>query len=252
MEQSSSDYVFGSEPRRICRDREFSVAYLNDQIIFRKNEKIDQDLFYFLIDLPRAHEIFDVIVEPRPSESMLEIMIPCDCCGSGPHAAVKFMDFRQRLGLMQKLWHYHSVKENENEPINIGIGHVCSDCIGVEKCEIYREEDSQWVVPNNNFGKITTSMFSELLQHCENKKWEGRLIERLAVLDYQEFLKTPYWRVVSFFVKSRYKWMCANCRSRNSLAVHHKSYKNHGMEHRFWDTDLVCLCSSCHSKEHSK
>lgn len=72
-------------------------------------------------------------------------------------------------------------------------------------------------------------------------------------MDYRLFLMTNYWLTVSNHVKSFYKNTCFACGNSNRpMQVHHKTYENHGIEHRTWHTDLVCLCGICHKKEHSK
>ena len=79
------------------------------------------------------------------------------------------------------------------------------------------------------------------------------LFRRIKKMPYQDFLKTRYWDAVSYYVKHVNDKTCNRCRAtRTRLEVHHKTYDNHGLEHKFWKSDLECLCHDCHSKEHSK
>lgn len=82
---------------------------------------------------------------------------------------------------------------------------------------------------------------------------EEFLFRRIKNMQYPQFLKTRYWDAVSHYVKHVNNKTCQRCQAmRTRLEVHHKTYINHGMEHRFWITDLECLCHDCHAKEHSK
>lgn len=82
---------------------------------------------------------------------------------------------------------------------------------------------------------------------------EDFLFRRIRKMSYQDFLKTRYWDAISYHVKHVNDKTCNRCSAtRTRLEVHHKTYKNHGLEHRYWKSDLECLCHDCHSKEHSK
>lgn len=76
-------------------------------------------------------------------------------------------------------------------------------------------------------------------------------VEHIKAMNYYDFLKTPYWKAVSGEVKRKAKYMCQLCGSPGQLAVHHRSYKNHGREASHIE-DLICLCNTCHSKYHNK
>lgn len=77
-----------------------------------------------------------------------------------------------------------------------------------------------------------------------------RARKAIVSLDYNQFLATPYWRAISWFIKrSSYK-QCRRCGKRGGiLHVHHKTYKNHGDELHHLE-DLVCLCNNCHKVIH--
>lgn len=75
--------------------------------------------------------------------------------------------------------------------------------------------------------------------------------EEIQNTPYTEFLKTAYWRIIAAKVKKSAKSRCQLCGSPQRLAVHHRSYANHGDEAHHLE-DLVCLCKSCHSKFHDK
>lgn len=84
-------------------------------------------------------------------------------------------------------------------------------------------------------------------EHIDKKK----IIYFVNNMGYKNFLTTSYWRTIAYHVKKKANFECQLCSSRNNLNVHHKSYRNLGNE--MWDlSDLICLCSDCHSTFHHK
>ena len=69
--------------------------------------------------------------------------------------------------------------------------------------------------------------------------------------EYQWFLRTRYWFIISCEVKSRAGGRCSICGKNKHLQTHHRSYEHHWDEHRHFE-DLICLCSGCHGKFHKK
>lgn len=74
----------------------------------------------------------------------------------------------------------------------------------------------------------------------------------LRSMDYSQFLQTPYWRAVSWYVKENYP-KCEICitSSVGPLEVHHRTYAHRGDEWRHLD-DLMVLCRTCHEKQHTE
>lgn len=76
----------------------------------------------------------------------------------------------------------------------------------------------------------------------------------LCSLKYYDFLKTPYWHMVSDKVKYEKDMVCEICGKRFNktqfLDVHHKDYSIHGEEHLHLDK-LACLCDFCHKNIHN-
>lgn len=71
----------------------------------------------------------------------------------------------------------------------------------------------------------------------------------LKAMPYPEFLETDYWKWVAKTVKDRDGRRCVVCNSPFHIAAHHRSYKNHGLEHLFLG-DLTTLCETCHTRHH--
>lgn len=103
-------------------------------------------------------------------------------------------------------------------------------------------------VPNEGFDwKKLAAQMKSLCATCNT----DRLAEAIKELEYGEFLRTPYWKIVSFDVKSKHKFRCVMCDSNQHLQVHHKNYSLHGYEHTFEGIrSLTCVCDDCHSKHH--
>lgn len=70
-------------------------------------------------------------------------------------------------------------------------------------------------------------------------------------MPYNDFLKTPYWKSISQFVKNRDFCRCVKCGNQKRLHVHHKTYEHHGDELHHLD-DLITLCNKCHTVEHEE
>ena len=69
--------------------------------------------------------------------------------------------------------------------------------------------------------------------------------------EYQEYLKTDYWKEVSLLVKTRDEFRCRVCNSAKLLEVHHRCYRHKGEEKDHLN-DLTTLCKKCHSLYHRK
>lgn len=68
-------------------------------------------------------------------------------------------------------------------------------------------------------------------------------------MTYKRYLMTPYWQLVSNLARKKAKYKCQLCGSKESLNVHHKTYKHKGFEIMNMD-DLIVLCQDCHQKFH--
>jgi 5-methylcytosine-specific restriction endonuclease McrA len=81
---------------------------------------------------------------------------------------------------------------------------------------------------------------------------EDDIVRHITEMSYDDFLRTPYWKAISDYVKYKFNCVCRLCKNTNNLNVHHKIYDNHGYEHRIAviETDLTVLCRDCHKKIH--
>lgn len=70
-------------------------------------------------------------------------------------------------------------------------------------------------------------------------------------MNYQDYLKTDYWKAVSDAVKKRADYRCQLCNSQHDLCAHHRTYEHRGRELEHL-SDLTCLCRRCHEIFHGK
>lgn len=98
----------------------------------------------------------------------------------------------------------------------------------------------------NGTGKATTSfwLIPDILSADD--------FDKLKVMPYRAFLITPYWKAISNYVRYRREYKCQLCGSPEKLNVHHRDYARRGEELEHWQTDLILLCHTCHSKFHTK
>lgn len=70
-------------------------------------------------------------------------------------------------------------------------------------------------------------------------------------MPYNDFLQTPYWKIVSYYKKYITGFKCEVCGATKDLQTHHISYKHHFFEHSWYYYDLKCLCKDCHTTDHN-
>jgi hypothetical protein len=95
--------------------------------------------------------------------------------------------------------------------------------------------------------KTLATQMGRLVDVCDT----SRLAEAINEMEYGEFLRTPYWKIVAYEVKRKNKFRCVMCDSSEHLQVHHKNYNFHGYEHTYNGVcSLTCVCNECHAKHH--
>ena len=107
--------------------------------------------------------------------------------------------------------------------------------------KLYLNTNNSW---NSNVNP--TQKFKEIAYADIDR---DRVKFHILQMDYYDFLATPYWKAVSQYKRYKAKYKCELCNSNGSLAVHHKTYENHGLEVYHLE-DLVVLCKDCHEKFH--
>ena len=85
---------------------------------------------------------------------------------------------------------------------------------------------------------------------ADSKGVDKRTITKvIRTMEYRDFLKTLYWRLVSNQVKHNAKWKCSECGRSKDLVAHHDGYRLHGVE-MYHVHELHCLCRACHERLH--
>ena len=145
-----------------------------------------------------------------------------------------------------------SFKELENN------GYIIKEKIKDEKSRFAGYKYTIIEVPKNNLleellnpenGNNIT--ISEIINSIgASSKLISEFKKKAEKLKYSEYLKTPYWRAISNHIKNKENNKCSLCGSTENLNVHHKTYKNKGVEF-LNENDLCCLCNKCHKKEHN-
>lgn len=71
----------------------------------------------------------------------------------------------------------------------------------------------------------------------------------LARMNYQDFLMTPYWKLIREIKLKQSGFCCSSCQDTRFLQIHHATYAHRGIEHRHL-YELRVLCSGCHKFTH--
>lgn len=161
---------------------------------------------------------------------------------------------------------------NQNSTNKQTHGNVCSDCSNAIKNELLQkrkeEQEEQEkllteqrenatekfinVYLNPDFlwnAEFNKSKWFKHLQYKYTYAHKSKVIEHIKNMQYYDFLKTPYWKAIAQQKRYYAKYKCELCASSENIAVHHKTYDNHGNEIENL-SDLIVLCSECHEKFH--
>lgn len=78
------------------------------------------------------------------------------------------------------------------------------------------------------------------------------MIERelKKLVNYQDFLNTPYWEYIRKRKFEQTDYKCEECGATEDLQVHHETYEHHYREHLYLN-DLSTLCRNCHERRHT-
>jgi hypothetical protein len=70
----------------------------------------------------------------------------------------------------------------------------------------------------------------------------------MGIMDYDAYLLTEHWKIVSDEAKRLADYRCRLCNAGGELHTHHRTYANLGHEPQ---GDLIVLCKKCHKKFHN-
>lgn len=193
--------------------------------------------------------------------------IQCDRCSTLKKTTLRKT---QLIAYMECLRRIHEGKHS----INCQTVATCNECKEAEINKAKQKQENQRINFLANYGKEREENTNSLIEYFlmvdgmpkDGSDWKSigiqmnRLImmcdvnmlaEAICELEYGEFLRTPYWKVVAYEVKKKHKFRCVMCDSNHRLQVHHKNYTMHGYEHtQEGMRSLTCVCDNCHAKHH--
>lgn len=102
---------------------------------------------------------------------------------------------------------------------------------------------SNYCSSKSSVGQITR------IRTADRKFNRKEIIKIIKNMSYNDFLKTPYWKMISRYEKESAGMKCILCGSSDVLNVHHITYKNHGNEINYLE-DLMTVCQKCHKIIH--
>ena len=233
-----------------------------DKRLIMSGDFIDNELFETLCNTTQklANKAFYSYSSTEIIKSNYDVEIKCSDCGSmhvenGSKTAI--------FNTIRKLKGYHSYYGN-------ALNTLCNECLRKlqyekEKQEKLAKEEYETRVasetdyykkyildPNMEFDDDTSTKDKiETVMHigCAD---ENSIKRKIKSMQYSDFLKTQYWEGVRCYKLRKADFKCELCGTKGKLNVHHRTYENHGLEHRrsVADKDLIVLCEKCHKKFH--
>lgn len=126
----------------------------------------------------------------------------------------------------------------------------CNECCKDHKEELERARQSADRVRQRERERKQKER-ERKIQKASGEHWGGlrrkERMELLQELEYQDYLKTPWWKLRRRMKLKRVGYKCEKCGSKKRLQVHHIRYTKVGGEKM---KDLKVLCRNCHLDEH--
>jgi len=188
-------------------------------------------------------EVFECIrtgsEDGTPREFIAEVI--CSNCGSQYYTSIKRQKLIDYITTDKFICNNCEFEEKQKNKAKV-----------VDRVKVWNDNTKSYIGKylNPNFswnnGASASQKFKEIAYSDVNRD-NVRL--HISQMNYHDFLATPYWKAVSGYKRYKAGYKCELCNSNGSLAVHHKTYENHGLEVYHLE-DLVVLCKDCHEKFH--
>jgi 5-methylcytosine-specific restriction endonuclease McrA len=111
-------------------------------------------------------------------------------------------------------------------------------------------ESADWVDEEDNYVQVVQKLLARLNNRqfvILDQEWEA--IPSITVIEYRDYLTSEEWAQRRAFMLKRADYRCQDCNSPESLQLHHLTYERIGRERI---TDLLVLCSDCHTAYHDR
>lgn len=205
---------------------------------------IKEEEIFKIRDLIKKFKSTDVLKCIKGFEKFFLVEIKCNKCNE----------------ILKKQLSTTKLRQYINNKINV----ICPSCeIEKEKIQHSKKHHQNYhqKISENTFYYIENYLNPNAIWLKETKQkdrinaikdliiHDDKIEEHIQSMEYQEFLKTPYWKAISSHVKYKAKYRCQLCNNTENLATHHRNYDIHGKEHLHM-TELVALCEECHAKFH--
>jgi len=102
-------------------------------------------------------------------------------------------------------------------------------------CEDYQQIWRDQAKPDSRYSRA--GLLSESDEDADDLRW----------MPYSRYLNSKHWEIVRRRALAVAEGRCFYCGAKESLDVHHLTYRRRGCE---LDEDLIVLCRTCHTDEH--
>ena len=233
-----------------------------DERLIMSGDFIDNDLFNVLLNTTQqlANKAFYSYESNEHTKYNYDVEMKCTDCGC------LYVEKGSKTAIFNTIRKLKGSNSYYGNTLNI----LCNKCLRdlqikkekekkleEEKYNTRVENDTEYYVenilnPDANFNddvnikdKIETVLYIGYADESVIKR-------KIQTMKYYDFLNTPYWEGIRCYKLRKADYKCELCATKGKLNVHHRTYKNHGLEHRrsVADKDLIVLCEKCHKKFH--
>lgn len=248
-------------------DREFVKMIITtkdnrDNRLIMSGDFIDNELFEELSRTQEklANKAFYICEAAENTKYLYDVEMKCIDCGN------RYIETASKTAIFNTFKKLKNSKSRCGKTLNVR----CEKCLKKlqDKEKEKKRKDSECCIARSIYStsayiadKLSTEMsfnFNASVQDKINEIMylgyakEIDIQKAILAMPYTDFLKTPYWEGIRCYKLRRAKYSCELCSAKAKLNVHHRTYKNHGLEHRrsIADSDLIVLCEKCHKKFH--
>lgn len=231
----------------------------NQDILISHEDVITIELSTFLKNYRQSDyvRLFDKVDPKLKIKPKYEVEVTCDnckCVSTKKMTKTKLFEWLRRSKIechtCKNLARKLAMERIEKEEQEKADKTIAKNTAIVDKlkwfCETFLNPKHSWVKQTPVRTQISTLQEKIIGLNCDV------LAEHIKLIPYEDFLKTPYWKAIASDVRQRSGYKCVICSAEKPLQAHHNTYKNRGYELQCRTTDLIALCSDCHSTFHKE